>query len=277
MKRPEPVQKGNPHKLTVNQHTFPSRSIERFAQGGGVEVREKGPGRTLRRPPDDVLFCARRVWDHRSEHGFMLKIENAFQRVADKILQGQQSLTKVEHFSITDFYLLWNLRQRARSDSPTFPPLLGWKPERLTTEKDKQERFEKSGVVYWDQNGEIPNRILTGTSLQMQVWIERERMEGTNWGIFRIKPGHGEFLVSDRLSQHSAVPLSPELCLVADHASRFVDFSFVGRYNGLAVENAEDYYFARNIKDCPILLRATLRDSLTRAGLLDRELRYAGM
>jgi hypothetical protein len=97
-------------------------------------------------------------------------------------------------------------------------------------------------------------------------------MEGTAWGIFRIKPGQGEFLVSDRLSLHSVVPVSPELCLVAQRANRSVDFSFVGRYNGLAVENAENYYFARNIKNCPVLLRATLPDSLIRAGLLKWDL-----
>jgi hypothetical protein len=124
-------------------------------------VHEKGPGRTLKRLPDDVLFCARRVWDHKSEHGFMVDIENAFQGVADKILTGQRNLTKAEHFLITSFYLLWNLRQRARTEAPIFPQLTGWKPERLVTEKDTQEQFEKSGVLYWDQNGEIPNRILT--------------------------------------------------------------------------------------------------------------------
>jgi hypothetical protein len=204
----------------------------------------------------------------------MLEIENSYQRIADKILTGQQNLTEAEHSSITDFYLLWNLRQRARSDPPTFPKIPGWKPKRIITEKDKQERLEKLGVVYWDQNGVIPDHLLIGTNLQMQVWAERERMEGTTWGVFRIKPGHGEFLVSDGLPQHSAVPLSPELCLVAGHANRFVDFSFVGWYNGLAVENAENYYFARDIKNCPILLRATLRDSLIRAGLLKRDLQY---
>lgn len=274
MTRPEPVQKGNPHKLTVNQHIFPSKSIKRFVQEGGVEVHEKRAGRTRRRPPDDILFCARRTWDHASEHGFMLEIENAYQGVADNILAGQQILTDAEHSSITDFYILWNLRQRARSNPPAFPKLPGWRPKRVAIEKDRQERLEKSGSVFWNQNAEIPNHLLVGTHLQMEVWAERERMEGVKWGIFKIKPGQGEFLVSDRLSRHSAVPLSPDCCLVAEHANRLVDFSFVGRYNGLAVENAENYYFAREIKNCPILFHATLRDSLLRAGLLKKELQY---
>lgn len=274
MRRPEPVQKGNPHKLTVNQHIFPTESIKRFMHDGGVEVREKVAGRTLRRRPDDVLFCALRVWDHRSEHGFMLEIENAYQRVADKIIGGHRELNEADHSSITDFYLLWHLRQRARSAPPTFPKLTGWKPERVITGKDAQEQFEKSGVIYWNKNEEIPIHILTGTNLQLEVWAERERMSGTRWGIFQIMSGHGEFLVPDRLSLHSAVPLSPELCLVAQHTNRLVDFSFVGQYNGLAIENAEKYYFARHIKNCPVLLRATLRNSMMRADLLKLGVQY---
>lgn len=243
-------------------------------QNNGVEVHEKRASRTLRRKPDDVLFCANRLWDHQSEHGFMLDVETAFQRVADKIVEGHQNLTQAEHFSITDFYLLWNLRERERSQAKTYPQLPSWKPERLVVDKDKQEQFEKLGVLYWNQDGEIPNRILTGTSLQIQLWAERERMEGTTWGIFRVRPGQGEFLVSDRLSLHSVVPISPELCLVAERRNRSVDFAFVARYNGLALENAESYYFARNIKNCPVLLRATLRDSLTRAGILKFDLTH---
>jgi hypothetical protein len=201
----------------------------------------------------------------------MLEIENAYQLVADNILAGQQRLNEAEHSSITDFYLLWNLRQRARSNPPTFPKFPGWRPKRVAIEKDRQERLEKAGEIFWNQNAEIPNHLLIGTNLQMEVWAERERMKGVKWGIFKINPGQGEFLVSDRLSRHSAVPLSPEYCLVAKHANRFVNFSFVGWLNGLAVQNAESYYFARDIKSCPILLHATLRDSLIRAGVLEKK------
>jgi hypothetical protein len=274
MRRSEPVQKGNPHKLTVKQHVFPYRSIERFAQDGRVEVHEKGPDRTLRRDPSDIIFCARRVWDHQSEHGFMLEIENAYQRIADKIIEGHRKLTEADHSSISDFFMLWNLRQRARSNPPTFPKFPGWKPQRIVAEKDKQERLERLGIIYGDQDGEILQHHLVGTNLQIEVLAERERMQGTTWGIFKIKPGQGEFLVSDRLSRHSVVPLSPEICLAADHESRFVGFSFVGWYNGLAVENAEHYYFARDIKSCPVALHATLRDSLIRAGILRKVLQY---
>jgi len=274
MKNPQSVQKGNPHRLSRNQHIFPTRSINRFARDGGVEVCEKIVGRIRRRPAKDVLFCAVRLWDHRSEQGFMLEIENAYQRLADKIVAGQREMDEADHLSVTDYYCLWNLRQRARTKLQTFPQLAGYEPHRVITKKDTQEKLEKLGILYWDENKEIPNHILTGANLQMELLAERERMAGTRWGIFEATPDQGEFLVSDRLSLHTAVPLSPQICLVAKHRNRFVDFSFVGRYNGLAVENSENYYFGRDMKNCPVLLHATLRDELTRAGLLNWDLKY---
>lgn len=268
MTHPEPVQKGNPHKLSLDQHTFPTKSIGRFSEGGGVEVHEKRVGRTLRRLPKDVLFCARRLWDHKSETGYMRDIENPFQSLIDNLLGGKRNLSAANHSLITDFYLLWNLRQRVRIEDPIHSQLPGWTPERVIRKKDTQEKLEGKGILFWDENGEIPNRILTGTSLQMQLWAERERMPGTRWGVIETLPGQGEFLVPDNLCRHTLIPISPNVCLAANNPDQFVDMSFVAWYNGLAVENSDNYYFARNIKDCPILKHTTLRTELKDVGLL---------
>ena len=45
----EKTEKGNPHNLTINQHCFPSRSIERFSNNDGcVEVHRIIPEKKLR-------------------------------------------------------------------------------------------------------------------------------------------------------------------------------------------------------------------------------------
>jgi hypothetical protein len=77
-------QKGNPHRLTVNQHVYPAWSIERFADTTGkVEVWLRRSDKTFRASPDNPLFCARRTWDQRAESGYMKAIEDEFQILAD--------------------------------------------------------------------------------------------------------------------------------------------------------------------------------------------------
>ena len=75
----EKTQKGNPHRLTVQQHCFPRRSIARFADSNGVvHVHIVRAGRTAFLTPEDSIFCARRTWDERAESGFMKKIEDVY-------------------------------------------------------------------------------------------------------------------------------------------------------------------------------------------------------
>lgn len=236
--------------------------------GKRVEVMEKRENRQVPRKQTDPLFVAKRLWDHHSEHGFMHDIEVAFQRLADKIINGHRFLNEEEFRTITDFYLLWNLRQREKNNPITYDQFPDFKGKKVVIDKDRQERHEKRGVTYWNEKGEVPNRMLTGTSLYLQLLAERERHEGLTWGIFEEKSDQADFLVPDRLSLYSVVPVSPKICLVASHKNRQVDFFFVARMNGLAVDNSKNFYFARKLDRCPILLGAVLRDELTRMGLL---------
>ncbi len=83
----EKPQRGNPHRLTIKQHTFPAASIARLANGEGiVSVYHIRSGKVLRLPPADQLFCARRNWDQRAEEGHMKEIEDKFQAMAECII-----------------------------------------------------------------------------------------------------------------------------------------------------------------------------------------------
>src|SRR4051812_20164444 len=96
--RSEPVQRGNPHGLRVRQHAFPARSIERFCRSGRVAVRllKKG-GKILAVDPRHQLFCKDRLWDEWSETGFMQKIENDFQPIAEAIVNGLSTIATEQH------------------------------------------------------------------------------------------------------------------------------------------------------------------------------------
>ena len=106
----EKTQKGNLHQLTIKQHCFPMRSIERFACSGGLVDVQRGV-KNFRLKPDHLLFCARRAWDQRVESGFMKGIEDVYQELAEKIVNGVvYKLSKSDQEKFTDMYALWNIR-----------------------------------------------------------------------------------------------------------------------------------------------------------------------
>lgn len=79
MHYPKP-QKGNPHKLTINQHIFPKACISRFArENGTVQVRRKCGEQDQWVTPGNSYFCARRLWDQKAEAVFMKAIEDRYQ------------------------------------------------------------------------------------------------------------------------------------------------------------------------------------------------------
>src|SRR5580700_8963929 len=62
----------NPNSLTINQHVFPSKSIERFTnQSGNVSVHDLLRAKVFSAKPQNAIFCARRAWDERTETGYM--------------------------------------------------------------------------------------------------------------------------------------------------------------------------------------------------------------
>src|SRR5438874_43104 len=70
--RAERTRPKNPNGLTVTQHVFPSKSIERFAdQRGRVSVQELHRAKVIRAKPNNAIFCARRAWDEGTETRYM--------------------------------------------------------------------------------------------------------------------------------------------------------------------------------------------------------------
>lgn len=84
--RSEKTQPGNPHQLTLRQHVFPARSIQRFCENGGVDLIDLVRGLRRRAGPGDSILCADRARGHFAEAGWMKKIEDVFRAVAEQII-----------------------------------------------------------------------------------------------------------------------------------------------------------------------------------------------
>ncbi len=250
----EKVQKRNPHSLTVNQHIFPTKSIERFIDSSGtVAVYLKDTSKEIRLKPNDKLFCARRVWDQRAESGYMKKIEDSFQALASKIVANQiKNLGESENRTVSDFFALWELRFYRNLNPINDSRLKGILPGKPLT-KDEEELLEKKNVVFARDKASIPtipSRFMNGLNIQMSIDKRRTQMGNLKWGI--VNSFEGEFIVPENFSNTAILPVSPKIILLGNSKNLIIPRSEVIKVNQLSISSSNTYYFAKDLSSCPI-------------------------
>lgn len=245
-------QKGNPHGLTVIQHTFPRASIARFADDDGcVSVSHIPTTKQFRLPPGDQLFCARRTWDQRAEEGFMKKIEDAFQSLVEAVVDGR--VTHIGMFEkpiVNDFFALWNIRAHRKAQPIADQPINGIVALERDLTKDQQELLEKHHISFIRPDLKIPGRQLAGVNIQMNLDMVRRQLADAQWGI--LKAGEGEFLVPDNFSNARIVPVTPTICLFSQSDNDVISRAEVAEINRHAITSSVEYFFARDISKCPL-------------------------
>lgn len=244
----EKPQKGNPHRLTVMQHVFPAKSIERFADiEGNVVVADALRKHVRPAKPGDLIFCARRAWDQRAEAGYMRHIESAFQALADKIIDGVVSeIGEAEKRVVNDFYSLWYVRARRRNLKEQEVQMKGVTGENLTP--DQAEILESKGIIFLREGGKLPTRHINGMQIQILVGRQAEALAEAQWGIIQAK--EGEFVVPD-VPIHSIVPLTPTRCLVSPAPCGIILKKNVTEINHSLITACHEYFFARDFSKCP--------------------------
>jgi hypothetical protein len=167
--RVEKTRPRNPNRLTVDQHVFPSTSIERFAdEKGYVSLHDLRRERIIRVKPRNAIFCASRAWDERTETGFMKRIEDEFQQIIGPIIEGKAGSIEPEQKRVVDrFYALWHMRARFRHLQTQEVQLKGPIGSELT--KEQEENLEKNGYIFARTGGKMPARHLNGIELQMRI------------------------------------------------------------------------------------------------------------
>ncbi len=252
----EATQKGNPHKLTINQHVFPKKSIDRFSDDNGlVQLFRKDGAKVIRVSSTNGLFCAKRVWDQGTEAGIGKRIEDRFQALVDSILLGHTSV--IGHFEKTvveDFFSLWRTRQKLRAEGLEDFKLEGIEGDSLT--KDEQEILERKHVMFC-RDGVMPGRFAARIHVFGYMDTFRRDNQNMQWGI--VRAGEGEFIVPDCFQDMMIVPVSPKLMIVADQPNSTLTPSEVAVINQTAIVRSTDYYFARSLPSCPVLRDSPIR------------------
>ncbi len=243
----EKTQSGNPHQLTVWQHCFPKKSIERFAnEDGRVQVHIIEHDKTEPLTPDNNIFCARRSWDQRAETGFMKEVEDAYQELADKIAAGKvvRRLKPDENCVITDMFLLWSLRWHYSKNPVEDQEIKGVLASTHKNFKDVQERLEKRGFISIKPDLTISGRHFTGINIQLEIINGRNHMKDFSWCILNCR--EVEFVVPDHPTYY-VLPVTPNICLVKEEEREPVSTRTIAELNDLVKEKSEKYYFARSL------------------------------
>lgn len=242
------TQAGNPHNLTVNQHVMPRRSIDRFTRNGEVEVVMLPYGKRAKRHPKNELFCVKRLWDQKAETTGSHSDEEAYIRVADYVLSGGRALSLKQQEAVTEMFLLWRARCRAKQQPAKDEILNGVAGTKLT--QNEQEILESKGFTFVDENGRMPSRFLNGAL--MRIARDRDYIElgSISWGI--LEATEGEFLVPDNCGSSLLMPLSPKICFGGNMKSQRLSLDELAETNSFLRSLAVSYYFGSDLNACLI-------------------------
>jgi hypothetical protein len=248
----EKPQKGNPYRLTIRQHVFPRASIARFANSSGrVHVHKVSVNKSFLSAPNNALFCAKRIWDQRTEDAFTNKIERPFQRLANAILDGSVSVVgQSEKKTINLFFALCFIRAEWKSiriPNRQIPGAVGFEFE---TTQNLQEELEARHIICFGPDLTFPGRSSAGVVMQTRIAQLQSDLEDARWGILRA--GKGEFLVGDNFSWGRVLPISPVKCLVSAVDNEEISESQVAWLNRETISHSREYYFARDLFKCPM-------------------------
>ncbi len=239
----------NPYRLTVDQHIFPAANIARFCSSTDyVDVVDLK--RQIRRPAKtrDDIFCAKRCWDHRSESGFMRKIEDRFQIVARRVIEDPESLLDPdENTAVTRMYALWRSRAHVRLQPYEDLPLNGILGSKRPITKDEEELLESKGVIFIRGTGS-PRRFFSGLHCLQFVDQYLEAHPDMVWSPWAAYSG--EFVVPD-YALVAVLPLTPTLVLTEPSRPARLHRPAMRTVNRQLLEDAKLHYFARNLSKCP--------------------------
>lgn len=236
--RGEPPQKGNPHKLTRDQHVIPVATLLRFAGPDGLVEVHLRDGRVERIPTDNELFSVDRLWDQRAEAGYMRSLEDDFQGLVDALETGREGpLSSAEHQMITRFWSMWRWRNHFIDTPATPQPLNGITPDPLS--KDQREILESKWTLFVAEDNTLPARMVTGMRIQMLIDRDAVHFGEKRWGILRASSPN--LIIPDRPDGLMSIPASPRLLLAVDNPDGELSGAEIVRANAIAIRFSRNF------------------------------------
>lgn len=215
-RKPEKTQPKNPHALTINQHVLPVKTIQRFAgvDGRVAVIFKEGRrrGEIARVSPKDNLFCAKRVWNQRSEDITKKTYEDPFQDLAERVIAGiTQFLDPKDNVTATCFWGLWATRFLARKNPPHDKPVFG-----VTgiESQDLREQIERAGASFVSPGGTLSGRHLADMNIQQGIDLVSMKYSNLSWRI--VEAQESEFIVPDGPGDIPYLPITPTIALLAN-------------------------------------------------------------
>lgn len=180
----EETQKGNPNQITKKQHCFPASCIRRFCgSDGDVQVMLLPHRKERSAKPDAKVFCAARAWDERAEHGFMIKIEDEYRKLAENVLSNTSiNLDAKQQIVVTEMFALWNVRTHWKKQPADDQMIDDAISVSVDLTKDEQEKLEKNGITAVRPDLTIPGRSFTGIGIQLNVMKVKKSHERCSMG-----------------------------------------------------------------------------------------------
>jgi len=248
----ETIQKGNPFRLTKEQHFIPKAHIKRFENDNKKVFCKNLISKNKKITEinsNDSIFKVQRLWAEFAEKGYMKRIEDKFSRLVDNILdESLKDFTTEQSRVICNMYTLWERRayhiKEFLKNQNLHIKLNGIDGEIHTlNEKEKIESFHMS---YVNENGDISNRDLIGG--QIQVYINSSPYQSIEWGI--IKSNKLKFIMPSnpcmRNSYENSIiifPISPYFCLVPKELLNRINDENIHILNEKMIQNASWFYF----------------------------------
>ena len=246
----EKTRPGNPNCLTRRQHVYPFANIIRFANRNGcVSVHDIIRERVFNAKPDDMIFCADRAWDQRTERA-MKAIEERFQRLISPIVSGSsRTIPHDQRWIVDQMYALWFIRSRYREINRQEAHLHGGVGHKLT--KDQEELLEEGGYLFAREGGAMPARQLNGLQIMLRAdeYAKNIKLRVEKWGA--IETQSGEFIVPD-VPFHTILPISPRLALVNSEQDGQITEQNLQQINRAMSAGCQSYFFALDLSNCPI-------------------------
>lgn len=253
--------KGNPNKITNNQHIIPRKQLLEWSSNNKT-ILTSSPrikaGSPIELSPDETIFCVQRLWNDLTEHKALKPIEDQYQKEVSHLKEGGKIQKKD---NITFYYSMLIARiMIAKRPRLNNTPILTNPSMQLS-----KEQLEKEEIKYRDSNGPhvmtiyppldpssqdqeraITSFFMLGFYQRLVISLQSNNLD--NWVPIYI--ADQSFVISDALfelynEQLYILPITPNIILITESTQKKLSSSqplSIEEINDLLIKRHDRFY-----------------------------------